>query len=248
MTNSSGISITTQEVIDFLRRDLHLREIYQEIISQKIIDQAAEEEGLEVTPEEIQAELDRISYEYRLDHPSQLLAWVKNEMTTLRDVEKRIYEKILAKKLAQHLFAEQIRERFSQNRGEFEQILLYKILVPYESLAREIFYQIEEEEISFFEAAHIYDMDETRRLQCGYDGKYQRWQLPPELSALLQPSKTGEVIGPIRLAEDRFMLLLMDELFAPELTPEISENLLNQMFQEWMEVKLAVYFNLLQGE
>lgn len=246
MANSYGISISTQEVIDFLRRDLHLRELYQEIIAQKIIAQVAQEVGLTIQPDEVKAELDRLSYELHLGSPSQVLAWAKREMATLDDVEARIAEKLLFHKLAKHLFGEEIRDRFLHNNTAFEQLLLYKIVVPYENLAREIYYQIEEEEISFFEAAHIYDIDETRRLQCGYAGKQQRWQLAPDIATALINSQLGEVIGPIAIAEDRFMLLLIDDIIAPELTPEVSESLLSQMFQEWLEDRLSGYSHLLE--
>lgn len=245
MTNSSGISITTQEVLDFLRRDLHLREIYQEIVAQKIIERVADQEALVVEPEEIRVELDRIRYEHRLDGLSQLLTWIETEMSTLSDVERRIREKLLARKLTRHLFLDQVREQFLTNGHEFEQIFLYKIVVPYERLAREILYQVEEEEISFFEAAHVYDIDEVSRLRCGFAGKQQRWQYPPEITDAIADARIGEIVGPIQIASDRFMLLLIDELIAPELTPEVTETLLNQRFQEWIRERLREHSILL---
>lgn len=243
MTNFSGISVTTQEVMDFLRRDLQMQEIYAAIIGQKIVAEVAEEAGIYVSPEEVQAELDNIRYEYRLDHPSQLLGWVANQLATLEGVEQRIREKVLASKLARHLFLDQVNDRFTENRHEFEQILLYQIVVPYEALAREIYYQVEEDELSFFEAAHIYDIDESRRLVCGFEGKQLRGQISPDIASSLARAQVGEIIGPVQLADDRFVLLLIDDLFTPELTPEIRETLIEQMFQEWLKEQLATYIN-----
>lgn len=243
MTNSLDISVTPLEVIDFLRRDLHLKEIYREIASQKIIKRVAQEQGVIVSPEEVQAELDNIRYQYRFDQPSQLLAWLNDEMATLSDIESRIQEKLLAQKLARRLFWDQIQRQFAQNRSDFEQILFYQIVVPYESLAREIFYQIEEEEISFFEAAHIYDIDETRRLHCGYAGKQLRWQLSAEIATMLQSAQVGEVVGPVCIAENIYAIFLIDEVTVPELTPEVADKLLHQMFQEWLSNQMLMHFN-----
>ncbi|NER82374.1 MAG: peptidylprolyl isomerase [Leptolyngbya sp. SIO1D8] len=248
MTNLSGISVTTQEMMDFLRCDLRMKEICTRIISQRIIENAAEEAEIIVQPEEVQAELERIRYEKRFDHPSQLLSWISDQMATLSDVENRIRKKILTRKLARHLFLEHIQDRFLHSRNDFEQIKLYKIVVPYETLAREIFYQVEEEEISFFEAAHIYDIDESRRLICGYDGKRLRTQISPDIAPSLLDAQVGEVIGPIQQAADRFMLLLIDDLLIPELTPEITEILIEQMFQEWLDEKILVYINSPESE
>jgi parvulin-like peptidyl-prolyl isomerase len=149
----------------------------------------------------------------------------------------------LSQKLANYFFLDQIHDHFSLNRKNFEQILLYEIIVPYEALAREIFYQIEENEIGFFEAAHLYNLDESRRLVCGFVGKQLRSHLAPEIASSILDAQPGEIIGPIRLAENRFTLLLLDEVFVPELTPEISDALIDEMFQEWLNEELSEYIN-----
>lgn len=245
MVDFSAISLENQEIINFLERDLRLKSIYQEIIYLKIIDQAAQEQAITVTPEEIQAELDRICYENHFDHPSQLLAWLTEQMTSLSELERRIRERLLAQKLASHLFSRQIQNLFSHHRSDFEQILIYRLAVPYESLAYEIFYQIEEEELSFFEAAHIYDVNESRRLQCGYEGRQQRRELRPELAEILFNAQIGEVIGPFKTSENIYELFLVDDFIYPELTPVVYENILNQMFQDWIENRLDIYISSL---
>jgi parvulin-like peptidyl-prolyl isomerase len=246
MESFSKISLKIEEIIDFLKRDLRLKEVYQEIICQKIINQAAEERSLSVTEEEVQVELDRIRYEKRFSQPSDLLAWLADQMTTLNSLEQRIREYLLAKKLAKNLFSSEVRELFAQYPSDFEQILLYRITVPYESLAQEIFYQIEEEEISFYEAAHLYDVDERRRLQCGYEGKQLRRKLSPELTERLFNANVGEVIGPLKSPKETYDLFLVEDFFAPELTREIYEDAIEQRFREWLEDELNLYFSSLE--
>lgn len=248
MTGFQGMTLTTQEVINFLRRDLRMKEIRRVILAQKIIDRTAEEAEIVVDTHEVQLELDRIRYEQRFDHPAQLLTWATSHLTTLSEVEKRIREKLIAKKLAYHLFLDRVHEQFQHGNADFEQLSIYEIRVPYETLAREIFYQIEEEEISFFEAAHIYDIDEARRLVCGFAGRQLRSQLTPELALNLRNAQVGQVVGPIQVASDRFVLLLVDDLTAPALTPEITDTLIDSMFQDWLQEKLSAYINLVQGE
>jgi FKBP-type peptidyl-prolyl cis-trans isomerase (trigger factor) len=60
MINPSSKTVAVQEVIGYLRRDLRLREIYQEIAIQKIIINAAREENQTISDEEIQQEIDTI--------------------------------------------------------------------------------------------------------------------------------------------------------------------------------------------
>jgi parvulin-like peptidyl-prolyl isomerase len=247
MENPSSIVILNQEIIDFLRRNLRLQKIYREMISQRVVTDVAQEVGQIVDEEEIQQELDGLLYEYRLDHPSKLVNWAADHLATLGDVRQMVSEELLSQKLARHLFLEQAQEQFQQQYQNFETIAIYKIQVPYEKLAREIFYQIEEEEISFFEAAHIYDIDSKRRLQCGFEGRMQRWQLPPDIAELLKNTPVGKVVGPYQTIEGHFMLLLIDDLLAPELIPETLDQIIDYLFQEWLAERVEVHLNRLKN-
>lgn len=243
MTNTLNIGISPQEVVGFLRRDLRLKSIYRDIISQRIIQQVAQEFGQAVADTEVQQELDALVYDYQLDRPAQLIPWAEDRLATLDDLRQRIAEKLLSRKVARHLFSAQVQDQFNARHRDFEIISLYKILVPYESLAREIFYQIEEEEISFFEAAHIYDIDEDRRLRCGFEGRMQRWQLPLDLADLLRNIAAGEVVGPSPTDRGYSMLLLIDELVEPEQIPETLDQRIDYLFQDWLARHLANYLN-----
>ncbi|MFH7243843.1 MAG: peptidylprolyl isomerase [Spirulina sp.] len=248
MANTLNIGILPQEIMGFLRRDLKLKSIYRDIIAQRIIQQVAEESGQVVADTEVQQELDALVYDYQLDRPAQLIPWAADRLATLDDIRQRIAEKLLFQKVARHLFLAQVQEQFNTHNRDFQTISLYKILVPYESLAREIFYQIEEEEISFFEAAHIYDIDETRRLRCGFEGRMQRWQLPLDLADLLRDIAVGAVVGPRPADRGYSMLLLVDELVEPEQTPETLDQRIDYLFQDWLTHHLATYLNHLRED
>ena len=229
----SRASIEPDEIIDFLKRNIQLKEVYQRILQQRVIEQAAQERGLTVTPEEIQAEADRMRREKRLERAADTLAWLAEEMMTPDDWEEGIRDRLLSKKLAEHLFAKDVEKLFTQNRLNFDQISIYQILVSDASLAQEIFYQIEEQEISFYEAANLYDLNEKRRLQFGYEGPIDRWKLRPDIAAIVFGAKLGEVIGPIQ-TEQGYYLMTVEEFIPAELTPQRYQELLDGMFQEWL--------------
>ena len=225
------------EVVVYLKKNLQLKSLNQKILSQKIIDQAARERGVTVTPEEIQAEADRIRLERRLEKAADTLAWLAEEMISPDDWEAGICDRLLAKKLADAMFAKDVEKTFAQNKLDYEQILLYQIVVPYEKLAYELFYQIEEEEISFYEAAHLYDIDERRRNLCGCEGKIYRWGLKPEIAAAVFSAQPGDVIPPLK-TDSGYHLFLVEEFIPAQLTPEISKQLIDKMFKEWLTGEL----------
>jgi parvulin-like peptidyl-prolyl isomerase len=236
MLSNSKLYVEPDEIVAFLKQTLSLKEIYQRILYKQVISQAAEERGITVTPEEIQAEADRQRREKRLEKAADTLAWLSEQMITPDDWEAGIRHQVLAQKLAKHLFDQEIEKYFAQNKLDFERIVLYQIVVASDKLAQELFYQIEDREISFYEAAHLYDIDKKRRLNCGYEGELYRWSLKPDIAAVFS-GKPGEVLGPF--SSDQGCHLLMVEEFIPaELTLERYQEILDSMFQEWLASEL----------
>jgi parvulin-like peptidyl-prolyl isomerase len=175
MNELAKISIEPSEIISHLKQELQFKEVWQKVLHYRVIEQASKEREISVTPEEIQAEAERLRREKRLEKASETLAWLQDQMISSQDWEAGICNRLLEKKLAENIFAKEVAKFFAQNKLQFNQVLLYQIIVPYEKLAQELFYQIEEGEISFYQAAHLYDIDESRRQKCGFEGKLYRW-------------------------------------------------------------------------
>ncbi|WP_330948970.1 MULTISPECIES: peptidylprolyl isomerase [Planktothrix] len=237
MVQLSKGSLDDEEIIGFLKQNLEFKEVYQKILSQKVIDQVAEERGITVTDEEIQNQANQQRHEKRLEKAADTLAWLADQMITSDDWEAGIRERLLAEKLAEFLFAKDVEKYFIQNRLNFEQVSLYQIIVPYERLARELFYQIEEEEISFYHAAHLYDIDPKRREQCGYEGKLYRWGLKADFAAIVFGSNPGEILSPVK-TDQGYHLILVEEFIQAELTPERYQEILQKLFKDWLASEL----------
>lgn len=237
MINFSGVAIELDEIIQFLKKDIRLKEVCQNIFYQKIIAKAAQERGVTVSPEEIQGEGNRQRHEKRLEKASDTLAWLADQMITPDDWEQGIRDRLLYKKFAESLFAKEVEKFFAQNRLNFDQILLYQIIVTDGKLAQELFYQIEEREISFYQAAHIYDIDEKRRQQCGCEGKLFRWNLNPDIATVVFGAEVGAVIEPLK-TDLGYHLLMVEEFIPAQLTPERYQELLDGMFKEWLASEL----------
>ncbi|MDV2993503.1 MAG: hypothetical protein N4J56_003157 [Chroococcidiopsis sp. SAG 2025] len=237
MSSFSKVQVQPDKILRFLRKTLSLKETYQKILYQQVIERAAQERDLTLSEREIQVESDRIRREKRLEKAADTLAWLAEEMVTPDDWEAGIRDRLLAQKLAESLFAKEVDKFFAQNRLDFEQVSLYQIIVPYEKVAREVLYQIEEQEISFYEAAHLYDIDEKRRHQCGYEGKVHRWSLKPDIAAEVFNAQPGAVVGPLP-TEQGCHLLMIEEFISAELTPERYQEIRDRMFKEWLASEL----------
>ncbi len=233
MSALSGIAIAPEEIVSYLKKNIQLKEIYEKILAQRVVEQACQERDITLTPEEIQAAAEKMRREKRLEKAADTLAGLKEEMLAPDEWEAGIRDRLLSQKLAKFLFDKEIQKAFAQNKIDFEQVSLYQIVVSSDKLAQELFFQIEEREISFYEAAHLYDIDEKRRCQCGYEGKLQRSKLKADLAAAIFKSQPGEVVGPIQIAQN-YHLLMVEEFIPAELTPETYQEILDRMFKQWL--------------
>jgi parvulin-like peptidyl-prolyl isomerase len=242
MIRFRSTTIQIDEVLSFLKQTLQLKQICNHLLHQRIVHQIAHKIGIQVSIEEIRAEIDRVRYDHRLFQAADIFAWLTDQLVTVEEWEDGIRDRILTQKLSQHLFSTEVERFFIEHQLEFDQVVLYQIAVPYEQLAREIAYEITEGEISFYEAAHIYNLDFQRRCFCGYEGKVYRRSLHPELSSLIFSAKPGDVIGPVTF--DQISHLFMVEEFIPaELTPECHQEILDRLFQEWIATEANYLFS-----
>jgi parvulin-like peptidyl-prolyl isomerase len=234
---SPNLSIEPPEIVNFLRHGIQVKQVCLNLLHQIIINRAAQQRNLTVTPEEIQADANRQRYEKRLEKAEDTLAWLADQLISPDDWEAGIRDRLLSQKLSESLFAKEVEKFFAQNKLDYQQVVLYQIIVPYDKVAQELFYQIEEEEISFYEAAHFYDIDERRRQQCGYEGKLYRWSLKPDIAAVVFSASPKHIIGPIK-TDLGYHLLMVEEFIPAALTPEISKEIMERMFKEWLASEL----------
>lgn len=237
MNDFTKIFIAPEEIVNFLKKEMKLKEAYQKILFQKVIWQVAEAKGITVTTEEIEAEANRQRREKHLEKAVDTVAWLADQLVSPEDWEMGIRDRLLSQKLANLLFAEKVEAFFAQNQLEFEQVSLYQIIVDSRKLAQEIYYQIEDEEISFYEAAHLYDIDISRRQKCGYEGKLYRFDLPANLTTVIFRSSPKQIIGPLQTGQG-YHLFMIDQFFAAELTPDRYQEILNNMFHQWLLMEL----------
>jgi parvulin-like peptidyl-prolyl isomerase len=237
MIDFAGVGIQLESVVDLLKREMTFHTICRQLIYQRIIRASAKERNIEVTDDEIQAEADRVRRELRLENAQKTLEWLQERMITADEWEASIRDRLLSQKLADAMFGETATHQFNQQKLDYEKVSLYKIVILDSKLAQELTYQIEEEEISFFEAAHRYDDDPIRRRCCGYEGEISRWALPPDIAAVVFCAPAQTIVGPISLGRG-YGLFFADEFIEPKLTEETYRAICDRLFYQWLDSEL----------
>jgi parvulin-like peptidyl-prolyl isomerase len=236
------LDVQPDEVVDFLKETLQYRAVRQSILMLKITAQAAETHNVWVNDDDVQADAERQRRERRLEKATDTLTWLAEQRITPEEWEQGIRAQLLNQRLAEVMFGQDVERYFGEHRLDYDQVVLYQIIVPYEQVAQELFYQITESEISFYEAAHLYHMDEDGRRRCGFEGMQQRWALQPNLAAAVFGVPIGQITRPVQ-TDQGYHLLMVEELIAASLTPKIRQEILDNKFQEWLSNELNYWIS-----
>jgi parvulin-like peptidyl-prolyl isomerase len=233
LLSSQKAMVQTGEVIEFLKSTLCYREIVHRILQRRVIFASASSRNITVTADAIQAEADRLRHEQGLERAVDAINWLSSELVSAEDWEIGIQSQLLSEHLAESLFAREVERLYAERRLDFDQVVLYQIVVPYEQLAHEVFYQIDESEVSFYEAAHLYDIDPARRRRCGFEGVIYRSHLQPQIAPAIFGAAVCQVLEPIKV-EQGYALFWVEEFINAELTPSLRQELMRDLFQDWL--------------
>jgi parvulin-like peptidyl-prolyl isomerase len=233
MEEANYFNIAAEDVVHYLKKRFQYQGICHGISSTQLINATAKSRGLQVSDIDVQQEADRYRHQNGLEHATDTIAWLNQQQVAPEEWEEGIRDRLLADQLSGHLFGRDIERVFAENRSNYESVILYQIVVPYEQLAMELFYQIEESEISFYEAAHLYDIDAQRRQKCGFEGILARWQIEPSLSSVIFGAQIQQVTQPIQ-RDDGYHLIWVEEFLEAVLTEAISKEIMDNFFQDWV--------------
>ncbi len=243
---SQSITITNEDILNQVKLSCKMPEIIEDIINRKVIENAAVMVGIEAGNEELQEVADKLRLMYKLQTAEDTWVWLEKHSLSLDDFEVIVYNKLLSAKLLAHLFLDKIEPYFFENQLDYTDVVMYEIILDDEDLAIELFYAIQEDEISFYDVARKYIQDTELRRKGGYQGVMHRKDLKPEISAAVFAAKPPELLKPI-LTSKGVHLILVEEIVKPELNNVLRYKISLDLFSEWLRQKIeqvvkSVYF------
>lgn len=203
--------------------------VLQNLIEQKVVEQAALTSGIALSEADVEAELQRITDQ--LGGLEAYQAWLTANLYT--DDEFRLA-------LRRDRLRTQMADQVTANIGEqAEQVHARELLVADETMAQDLLTQIKGGK-DFAELAVIYSIDLSSRIAGGDLGWFPRGLLTvPEVEQAaftLQPGETSEVIHSV-LGYHIVQTLEHDPVHP--LSPGARQALLNRIYQSWLERQLA---------
>ena len=230
-------SISSPEIIQHLKLSRQMPSVLANLIDRKIIEKTASKENIIVTEDELQKAADLFRLKNNLTSSQDTLKWLEKNYLSVTEFEQSLRMDILSHKLADHLFQDQVEANFHAHQLDHYQAIIYEIALSNFNLAMELFYGIQEKELSFWDLAHKYIEDDELRRHNGYRGKKTRSQLQPEIAAAvfaLNNDRLPQVIKPIAIGKKAY-LIYVEEIIQPVLERSLRQKIVTQLFEDWLD-------------
>jgi parvulin-like peptidyl-prolyl isomerase len=245
---SQAITITSENILYQVKLSCQIPSIIQGIISRKIVEAAAAESDIKVEIEELQKAADKFRLINKLRSADETRTWLQKYSLSLDDFEEFICTNLIAEKLITHLFADKIEPYFFEHQLDYAGVVMYEVVLEDEDLAMELFYGIQEGEVSFHEVARQYIQDKELFRSGGYRGIVHRKELKPEISAAVFAAAPPQVLKPIVTAKG-IHLILVEEIIQPQLDNVLRQKIGSDLFDAWLkqqieEVKVVTHLDL----
>ena len=236
INSSKTITITKEDILHQIKLSCKIPEMVEQIIIRKIITGALEKAGIEVTKEELQKAANQMRAMSKLNDAQATWVWLEKNGLSLDDFEEIVHLNLISRKLSNHLFADKVEPYFYEHQLDYAGAIIYEIVLDDEDEAFELFYEIQEGEISFSEAAQQYIQDPELRRKGGYRGKVNRNEMKPEVSAAIFAATSSQILKPIVTA-DGIYLVSIEEIVKPELDKKLRQKIMWDLFAEWLKQK-----------
>ncbi|ACK68878.1 conserved hypothetical protein [Gloeothece citriformis PCC 7424] len=228
------VKITEEEILKQVKLSSMMTDVVKDIVNRKIIEDETQKLGITVDEKELQQAADKLRLMYQLYKAEDTWKWLKENHLTVDDFEEIVFNKALSSKLAVHLFNDKIEPYYYEHQLDYTGVIMYEVILNDEELALELFYALQEGEITFSEIAHQYIEDTELRRKGGYRGLVYRKDLKPEISATVFAAKPPQVIKPI-VTSKGVHLILVEEIIQRQLDNPLRHIIANSLFNEWLE-------------
>ena len=233
---SKTITITNEDILQQVKFSCQIPEIIDQIIKRQIIENAVTEAGIKVEDEELQQAADQFRFMNKLDHAKDTHQWLETNQLSVNDFEKIVEFGVMSGKLMQHLFADKVEPYFYANQLNYASAVIYEIVLDDPDLAMELFYSIQEKEVTFYEVARQYITDVELQRKGGYLGKVTRQDLRPEVSAAVFAARPPQLLKPVMTAKG-VHLIFVEEIIKPELEAMLRLEILSEFLDEWLTLR-----------
>lgn len=231
---SKFISVSSEDILYHVKISCQIPNVLEAIATRKIIADTAIKEDITITTEELQQAADSLRLANKLIKAEDTWAWLNKHYLSLDNFEEIAHTNLVSAKLAEHLFADKVEPFFYAHQLDYTAAVTYEVILDDEDLALEIFYALQEGEISFQQIARQYIQNPEIRRAGGYQGVRKRSDFRPEIAAAIFAANPPQLIKPI-ITPKGVHIIIVEEIIQPELNEQMRATILGNLFTNWLK-------------
>lgn len=231
------LTVSPEDILYQLKISCEIPRLLEAIAVRKIIADVASKEGITIEIEELQQAADSLRLANKLIKAEDTWDWLAKHYLTLDNLEEIAHNNLLSAKLANHLFADKVESFFYAHQLDYNGAVIYEVILDDEDLALEIFYALEEGEISFQEVARQYIVNPEIRRAGGYQGIRLRSDFRPEIAAAIFAAHPPQILKPITTSKG-VHIIIVEEIIKPELNTEMRIKIIGDLFSDWLKQQI----------
>lgn len=221
----------------------------QKAVNATLVRQAATEQGVEVSTNELQQAADDFRIAHNLHDVEATVAWLATNHLSYEDWELSLEAQLIMHKLRELLTAGRVEQHFAEERLSFDTATLSRLVLKDEDLARELRAQIIEDGADFYALARQYSIDEATKFSGGYSGPLRRTLMESTVESAVFGGQAGQVVGPLK-TDDGWQLIKIESLNPAMLDDSMRETIKSLLFDKWLSErrgKARISIPLLEG-
>jgi len=230
---SNILKISHEDIFYHIKISCQIPSLLEAIATRKIIAETSIKESITIETEELQKAADSLRLAHKLIKAEDTWAWLNKHYLSLDNFEEIAHTNLLSAKLANHLFADKVEPFFYSHQIDYTAAVIYEVILDDEDLGLEIFYALQEREISFSEIAHQYIQNPELRRSGGYQGMRPRSDFRPEIAAAVFAANPPQLLKPIT-TQKGVHIIMVEEIIKPELTEQMRVKIMTELFTNWL--------------
>jgi parvulin-like peptidyl-prolyl isomerase len=235
---SDILTISNADILQQVKISCLIPSLIEEIIGRNVVARFATEQRVLVEAEQLQQTADGLRLANGLQSAEQTWRWLEKHHLSLDEFEEIAYATTLSAKLAQRLFADQVEPFYLEHQLDYAQVVMREVVLDDADIAMELFYALQEGEISFFEIADQRIPTRELRYTGGYRGPLRRIDLKPEIAAAVFAAVPPTVLKPITTSQGAH-LIRVEEILQPQLDQTLHQQILASLYSDWLKRQIA---------
>jgi parvulin-like peptidyl-prolyl isomerase len=235
---SKILTVSPEDILYHIKLSGQIPSLLEAIATRKIINDTAQAYGITIEAEELQQAADNLRLVNKLIKAEDTWAWLKKHYLSLDNFEEIANANLLSAKLANHLFADKVEQFFYAHQLDYAGAVTYEVILDDEDLALELFYALQEGEISFQEIARQYIQNPELRRAGGYQGVRSRSNFRPEIAAAVFAANPPQILKPITSPKG-VHIIVVEEIIQPQLNEQLRLKIMGEFFTNWLNQQLT---------